>query len=141
MSRILLLVNPVVSARKRRAVPAVRAIFEDAGFGVQVAETTPHRGGIEVARRAVASGVSGIVVCGGDGTVFDVLQAVAGTDVLIGVLPFGTGNVLVQNLGLPRDPIAAARGLLHAEPVSVPLGVVTCGAYVAWPGKPPTPRS
>jgi diacylglycerol kinase (ATP) len=137
-----MLVNPTLSPRRQRAVPGVRAVLEGAGYQVEVAETSPHRGGsTDLARKVSGSGFDGIVVCGGDGTVFDVLQVVAGTQIPLGVLPFGTGNVLVQNLGLPRNPIAAARMLLTAEPVAIPLGKVTCGAYAALPGRPVTSRS
>jgi diacylglycerol kinase family enzyme len=43
----------------------------------------------------------------------------------IGIIPFGTGNIIAQNLGIPRNPVAAARWLLSAAPLSVPLGRIT----------------
>jgi diacylglycerol kinase (ATP) len=58
--------------------------------------------------RAVADGVAAIVAVGGDGTVHQVLQAVAGTDVPLGVIPAGTGNDFARCLGLPDDLLAAA---------------------------------
>jgi diacylglycerol kinase (ATP) len=45
---------------------------------------------------------------GGDGTVHRVLQAVAGTQVPLGVIPAGTGNDFAVELGIPPDPLAAA---------------------------------
>lgn len=128
MRRVLMMVNPVSSARRLRRVPAVRAALEAAGVAVEMEETSPVRSVAAArARMAAESGVDAVLVCGGDGTVFDVLQGLAGTAVPIGVLPFGTGNVLVQNLGLPRDPVAAVRALLQAEPLEVPLGRIVCG--------------
>jgi diacylglycerol kinase family enzyme len=123
-----MLVNPVFSAYRRRSIPRIREIFEQAGIAVTLAETEPNGASSETARAAAAGdNIDAIVVCGGDGTVFDVLQGVAGSSIPIGILPFGTGNVLVQNLGLPRDPVAAARALLTARPVTVPLGRIACG--------------
>jgi len=123
-----MLVNPVFSSIRLRSIPQVRQVLEQAGITVQQADTGPHRAAAIAARRAIESGIDAIIVCGGDGTVFDVLQGAAGSRTPIGILPFGTGNVLVQNLGLPRNPVAAARALLEATPISVPLGSIECGA-------------
>jgi diacylglycerol kinase family enzyme len=120
-----MLVNPVFSAWRRRNVPRIRGIFEQAGITVDYFETGPKAVTAEMARRAAANGTDAVMVCGGDGTVCDVLQGLAGTTVPIGILPFGTGNVLVQNLGLPRDQIRAAKALLSAAPVEVRLGRIT----------------
>lgn len=122
-----MLVNPVFSSLRLRKVPRVRQVLEQAGIIVEQTDTGPNGATPVIVRSAIEGGVDAIVVCGGDGTVFDVLQGAAGSGVPIGVLPFGTGNVLVQNLGLPRDPIAAARALLKAKPIEVPLGHISCG--------------
>jgi len=55
-----------------------------------------------------------IVVCGGDGTIFDVIQGLAGSAVPLGIIPFGTGNVMAQNLKVPKDPVAAAHWILRS---------------------------
>ncbi|MFP5228726.1 MAG: diacylglycerol/lipid kinase family protein, partial [Acidobacteriota bacterium] len=65
------------------------------------------------------------LVCGGDGTIFQVIQGLAGSDATLGVLPFGTGNVIAQNLHMPRNPLRAAQLLLDARPREVTLGEVT----------------
>lgn len=119
--------NPVFRPREARYLPEIRNVFEQAGIEVQLAETGPNRIAGTRAREAVVDGLDAVVVCGGDGTVFDVVQGLAGSEVPIGILPFGTGNVLAQNLKIPGDPVAAARWLLSARPRSVPLGKLTVG--------------
>jgi diacylglycerol kinase family enzyme len=87
------------------------------------------------AKRAGAQGYEAIVVCGGDGTIFDVIQGLAGSAVPLGIIPFGTGNVIAQNLKVPRDPAAAARWILCSHPRSVGLGKITCctvGGRESW---------
>ncbi len=69
-----------------------------------------------------------IVVCGGDGTIFDVIQGMAGSERGLGIIPFGTGNVMAQNLKIPGDPVAAAHWILRSRPFPVPLGRITCCA-------------
>ena len=86
----------------------------------------------EQAQDAVANGFDTIFVCGGDGTILQVIQGVAGSEVALGVIPLGTGNVLAQNLRLPRDPMAAARAQMHAPAISIPLGKIVCRDSGPW---------
>jgi diacylglycerol kinase (ATP) len=123
--RIAMLVNPVFSPWRRRTIPRIRRIFETEGIDVRVIETPPANSGQRV---LPDFSLDAVIVCGGDGTVFGLLQEIAGTGVPIGICPFGTGNILAQNLGIPRNPIVAARALLSARPLSVPLARATYGA-------------
>jgi diacylglycerol kinase (ATP) len=53
----------------------------------------------------------------------------------LGIIPFGTGNVMAQNLKIPRNPADAARSILHGHPLRVPLGRVACctaGGQQSW---------
>ncbi|HEV2273554.1 MAG TPA: diacylglycerol kinase family protein [Acidobacteriaceae bacterium] len=126
MREILLFVNPVFAGRNGRILPPVLRVFEQAGVRVDVQETAENRAAGAQAALAVERGYDAIVACGGDGTAFDVLQGLAGSPSPLGILPLGTGNVLAQNLKIPRDPVAAARWLLTARPRPVQLGKITC---------------
>jgi diacylglycerol kinase (ATP) len=61
------------------------------------------------AAEAVAAGTGAVIAVGGDGSAHAALQAVAGTTTPLAVVPAGTGNDLALALGIPRDPVAAAR--------------------------------
>ena len=126
MRKILLLVNPLYESRRGRDLARILHVFEGAGAEVEVLESGPNRAAGGKAKRAVEQGMDAVMVCGGDGTVFDVLQGLAGSNVPIGIFPFGTGNILAQNLKIPSDAAEAARWLLAARPRSVPLGEITC---------------
>ena len=69
----------------------------------QEAGTLPER-----IRQAAGSGAEAVVVAGGDGTVACAGQALAGTAVPLGILPFGTMNLLAKDLGLPIGDVAKA---------------------------------
>jgi diacylglycerol kinase (ATP) len=137
MRKILLFVNPVLqqTGARRRDIARVHSAFREAGAAVNILETGENRAAGPKAARTVAEGYDAIVVCGGDGTIFDVIQGIAGSSVPLGIIPFGTGNVLAQNLKVPKDPVAAAHWILGSRPVPVPLGKITCcdpGGRQSW---------
>jgi diacylglycerol kinase (ATP) len=136
MRKILLFVNPVLqqTGARRRDITRVHGVFREAGAVVDILETGDNRAAGPKAR-AAAEGYDAIVVCGGDGTIFDVTQGIAGSGVPLGIIPFGTGNILAQNLKVPKEPVAAARWILRSRPTPVPLGKITCcvpGGRQSW---------
>jgi len=70
--------------------------------------TDPESGGFEAGKRAIELEMERIVVAGGDGTLRSVVEAVADHDVVIGILPVGTGNILARNLKLPVNNLESA---------------------------------
>lgn len=128
MRRVLFFLNPLLMERRNRraAVDRIAAMLRGTGCSVDLQDTLSAYSAGEQAQEAVASGFDTIFVCGGDGTIFQVIQGVAGSSVQLGLIPFGTGNVLAQNLRLPRDPMEAMRAQMNASAVSIPLGKITC---------------
>jgi diacylglycerol kinase family enzyme len=128
MRRVIFFLNPLLVARRgRRAlVDRCAALLRDDGCVVEMQDTVPDMFAGEQARAAIENGFDTVFVCGGDGTLFHILQGMAGSEVALGMIPMGTGNVLAQNLRLPRDPAAAFELQRRREAVSVPLGEVTC---------------
>ena len=65
-----------------------------------------------------------MVVAGGDGTINEALEGMAGSRVPLAILPSGTANVLAMEMKLGRDPVKAARHLNEWEPRTVSIGCV-----------------
>ncbi len=100
--------NPVkINVPRLREMVSAAARQGDWG-AVDFVETTEEDPGYGQARRAVEGGATMVVACGGDGTVRSVAAALRGTDAALGVIPAGTGNLLVRNLKLPLDQYRAA---------------------------------
>lgn len=129
MRRVLFLVNPLLARRGGRYGIADRCahILRADGCDAEVREILSPHSAAGQAREAVASGFDTIFACGGDGTLFQILQGVAGSAVALGIIPLGTGNVLARNLGLSRNPETSLRAQRDANAVEVPLGEVVCG--------------
>ena len=107
---IALLTNPSAGkgAGSRTAAIALPRLRE-AGFHVRELQGSDGPEALALAREAVAGGVESLVVVGGDGMVHMAVQALAGTDVNLGIIPAGTGNDVARYLDIPRkDPQAAA---------------------------------
>jgi diacylglycerol kinase (ATP) len=107
---IALLTNPSAGkgAGSRTAAIALPRLRE-AGFHVRELQGDDGPEAIELARRAVADGVESLVVVGGDGMVHMAVQALANTEVNLGIIPAGTGNDVARYLDIPRkNPQAAA---------------------------------
>ena len=108
--RALLIVNGKaagLSARRRGAVEeALRTRFL-----LEPVDTKARGHATEIAARAPDEEVDVVIVLGGDGTVNEVVNGLAGSEVPIAVLPGGGANVYARALGQPRALIRAARGL------------------------------
>ena len=65
-----------------------------------------------------------IIIGGGDGSVSCAAAALAGSDKVLGVLPFGTLNLLARDLGMPSDPKEAVAALASAKPRGIDLARV-----------------
>ncbi len=73
-----------------------------------ILETTPDDTGISQTLQALEADVDLVIACGGDGTVRAVAQELSRTDMTMGLLPVGTGNLLALNLDLPNTDLAGA---------------------------------
>jgi YegS/Rv2252/BmrU family lipid kinase len=120
MPKPLLIVNPVAGGGRGRRTWAHLSAGVQSQFECVMTERTGHAA--ELACAAVREGRSRVIAVGGDGTVSEVAGALAGTDVALGVVPAGTGNDFSTQLGLPSEPLAAARLALAGSISSIDIG-------------------
>lgn len=77
------------------------------------------------AEQVVASGIKRVIVCGGDGTLHEVVNGIAGIpDVTLGIVPCGRGNDLATAIGIPKKMHNAIQILLAGNTKAIDLGVV-----------------
>jgi Sphingosine kinase and enzymes related to eukaryotic diacylglycerol kinase len=143
VSTVAVLRNPTAGrGRHRDGVTAALRALAEAGHVVKTIDATTRDEAAAATRRAVQDGIDALVVIGGDGTVHIGLQAVAGTDVGLGVVPTGTGNDFARALGVPLDLAAAgrtiARALDEGRRTTIDLARITPGS-TAGPDLPAGP--
>ena len=116
--------------RARAASSVVKSVIEDAGHTAVDLSGDSARASVAAAKQAVAGGAQRLVAVGGDGTLHLALQAVAGTDTVLGLVPAGTGNDFARAMGLFEAPVEQATQ--QALGVARPLDVIESGgAWVA----------
>jgi len=109
----LLVVNPAATTTRVELRDLITAALASS-VDLEVAATRGRGHATELAAGAVEAGSRAVIVLGGDGTANEVVQALAGTGVALGLVPGGGANVLARALGLPTDPVAATARLLVA---------------------------
>jgi len=93
----------------RRDLPLILAALRGLGYQVEERETTGVGDAKRLAREAVAQGLDLVCAIGGDGTVNEAINGLAGGQVPLAIVPTGTVNVLAMELGIPLDPPDAVR--------------------------------
>jgi len=136
MNKATILFNPNSGRRGvRRDAELNHAIgvLQSAGVHTELTVCRSSQEATDSAHCAVATGSDTVFACGGDGTIHDVIQGLAGTPVALGILPFGTANALAHDLAIPIRPHAAAQVAAKGSVRRVALGRIE---YENFDGKP-----
>ncbi len=122
----VLIYNPTSGRKRHRRFSEVEQaarILKDAGIAAQLAPTAARASATAMARDAVAQRRGMVIVCGGDGTINEVVNGLAGSQVPMALLPAGTANILAKELGIPWDIPHAARLIAGGTVRRIALGL------------------
>jgi diacylglycerol kinase (ATP) len=126
--RVTLISNPKTgryAARRLRPVPELAAELESRGLTVDLQFTTGPGDATQIAARAAGNGSTDVIVAGGDGTINEAIQGLAGTNARLAIIPRGTANVLALELGVPFDSERAITIAAQGKSRKIYLGLVT----------------
>src|SRR5882757_4254069 len=127
---MLLILNPTAGRRRRGLVDAVVSCVRQAGWTVDVVETIAAGDARRLATTCDAGRYGVIAVAGGDGTINEVVNGLAGRAgeaPAVGIVPLGTANVLAHELGLGFSAAAIARTMVAGRELLVQPGQATNG--------------
>ena len=129
--RMLVIINPVATKMSERVRSLVVYALQGR-YDVTTRLTGAKGHAIELCREAAEQGYDVVVAFGGDGTVNEAANGLAGSSTALTCIPGGSNNVVAKLLGIPTDVVDATEHLLHMadrwEPRRVDLGLVN-GRY------------
>ncbi len=108
---MIIVFNPAAGRRRVRLLWRVVDVLAENGVRVCIERTDAPGHAERIARRAARCGAGLVVAAGGDGTVAEVANGLAGSTTRLGIIPLGTANVLARELGLSFPPRAVAAAL------------------------------
>ena len=124
---IVAIVNPLSGAgatpdAASRRVALLESKFTAANVigAVHLTERPGHAG--DLARAARASGARMVIAWGGDGTINEIGTALAGSEVVMAIVPAGSGNGFASEIGVPTAPDAAIDVALHGRSRPIDAG-------------------
>ena len=118
MKKMLFVINPYAGMRKgSKALTEILGEFNRAEFDVRI-YVTAAQGDAVTAVQTLGADMDLVVCCGGDGTFNETITGLmqAGLDIPVGYIPSGSTNDFAASLGLPADPVAAARQIVEGTP-------------------------
>ena len=104
------------------------AFLKGQGWQVELWLTDGPGAAQKLARIAVEQQISVVIAAGGDGTINEIIQGLAGSETALGVLPTGTVNVWARETGIPLEKAKAREILIHGQTRRIDLGRVN-GRY------------
>lgn len=122
--RALIVFNPAAgqAGQLQSELDAAADVWRAAGHHVDLAESTAAGSAQAITAQAAQNGCDIVFAAGGDGTINEVVNGLAGTLTALATLPLGTMNVWARELGLPLHPKSAAAELLHWPIRTIDLG-------------------
>jgi diacylglycerol kinase family enzyme len=99
MKQLQFVINPISGGKsKARIVKLIEECFPSNTYNTAISFTERETHATQITKDALAKGVDSVIAVGGDGTINEVAQALIGTDVPLGIIPYGSGNGLARHL-------------------------------------------
>ena len=124
-SSIFLIYNPTAKRASDEKISSASHFLRSKGYEVKLLSTERKGDAEMLARGAIKDPPPLIIAAGGDGTFNEVVNGLAGSEVPMAILPFGTTNVLAKELGVPETVEGALEVALNRKPKTVSLGKIS----------------
>jgi diacylglycerol kinase (ATP) len=122
----LLIANPTSGSyqQNEQQIQDTLRYLREHGWQADLQLTQSSQDARRLTREAVERHVEVVVAIGGDGTINEIIQELAGSETALGVLPGGTVNVWAREVGIPLDNEGAREILLHGQIRHIDLGQI-----------------
>lgn len=130
--RLLFIINPISGVRKQKKqnLPLLIEKYLDQNiFDYSISYTQHARHATELAKEAVENGCHVIVSVGGDGSINEIASSLVHTKVVLGIMPFGSGNGLARHLSISLNVKKALRVINKFHVRKIDVGEYAPGKY------------
>ena len=129
--RIVFIVNPKAGTNLQRHIEkSIDRHLDHKRFIYGIWHTEKAGHAAELARKAHAEGYDIVVAVGGDGSINEVASALLHTEVVMGIIPAGSGNGLAMHLGYGRDIDQAMRKINTAKVQTIDCGMMNGQPFI-----------
>ncbi|MDX1903175.1 MAG: diacylglycerol kinase family lipid kinase [Thermonemataceae bacterium] len=99
------IINPISGGKsKKKLVELIEKSFQEPDYHIEILFTERENHATVLTKAALERGAEGVVAVGGDGTINEVAQVLIGTEVALGIIPYGSGNGLARHLNTYVSP-------------------------------------
>lgn len=129
--KVIFILNPISGVNKKSVIEEkIHTYLDKAQYEYEVVYTDHPNHGTEIARDAVEKGYDMVVAVGGDGSVNEVSEGLIGSNVILGIIPAGSGNGYAMHLGIGRNVENAIRILNEGEERIMDTGTINTQPFV-----------
>lgn len=132
--RVLVIFNPTAGWRRRERFGQFHRALVATGCAVTVRETTGPGHATRIAAQADTQGFDVVAVAGGDGTINEAVNGLAGGRAALAIVPLGTANVLAHELGILLDMADCADLVARGAPRAIHLGRINGRCFTMMAG-------
>ena len=127
-------INPKSGVKKKQSIVELLEKHLSRDFEYKITYTQQVGHASEITEEAIKNDAKGVVAVGGDGTVNEVGKALIGTDVALGVLPYGSGNGFARHLKIPIQTKAAIQTINQFRVRTIDTATINGDPFLATAG-------
>jgi diacylglycerol kinase (ATP) len=126
IKKVCFIINPISGAIRKpdRIIQFIHESWRDSKIDYEIKKTAHRGNAIELAKEAVNNGTDLVVAVGGDGTINEVGRGLVGSEVILGIIPAGSGNGFARNFSIPLSIRKAIEVLKQPQIIRIDVGKI-----------------
>ena len=118
--KICFIINPISGTASKNKLPGlIKKMLPPDLFEIEMLETEYAGHATELTKKALDDGFDFIVAAGGDGTVNEIARTMVHSNVVLGIIPLGSGNGLARDLGISMDTKKAIETIIAGNVITI----------------------
>ncbi|MFN3315400.1 MAG: diacylglycerol/lipid kinase family protein [Raineya sp.] len=135
MKHLQFVVNPISGGKsKNKLVKLIEQCFPESNYRIDISFTEREMHATEITKKALENNVDSVIAVGGDGTINEVAQALIGTEVALGIIPYGSGNGLARHLAMYHSPQKAIEIIKNFQKKTIDTCLINGKPFVCTSG-------